>query len=44
MIAMTAHYKYLNNEFVSLEIAPSARWKTSYNLYFTFCFTKKLFL
>ncbi len=25
MIAMTAHYKYLNNEFVSLEIAPSAR-------------------
>ena len=25
MIAITAHYKYLKNEFVSLEIAPSAR-------------------
>jgi len=25
MIAMTAHFKYLNNEFVNLEIAPSAR-------------------
>ncbi len=25
MIAMTAHYKYLNNEFVNLETAPSAR-------------------
>lgn len=25
MIAMTAHYKYLNNEFVTLETAPSAR-------------------
>lgn len=25
MIAMTAHYKYLSNEFVGLEIAPSAR-------------------
>lgn len=25
MIAITAHYKYLNNEFVNLEIAPSAR-------------------
>jgi N6-L-threonylcarbamoyladenine synthase len=25
MIAMTAHYKYFNNEFESLEVAPSAR-------------------
>jgi N6-L-threonylcarbamoyladenine synthase len=25
MIAVTAHYKYLNGEFVSLQIAPSAR-------------------
>jgi N6-L-threonylcarbamoyladenine synthase len=25
MIAMTAHYKYLNNNFVDLEVAPSAR-------------------